>query len=226
MHLPNLVSKSVLDIGSWDGYFSFAAERLGARKVISLDHYVWSLDFTARYRYEMACRSQNVTPAPWETVPEIWKPDELPGKACYDLAHVALGSKCEAVVGDFMALDAKAIGKADVVFFLGVLYHVRDPFGAIERVAALTNELAVIETVIVYVAGYDRFPLWRFYQGDELADDPTNYWVPNLQALKAMCLAAGFTRVEANPTPLKTRARQATKPGSVVGSRGVVRAWK
>jgi tRNA (mo5U34)-methyltransferase len=30
--------KSVLDIGAWDGYFSFKAEKLGARRVVSLDN--------------------------------------------------------------------------------------------------------------------------------------------------------------------------------------------
>ena len=29
--------KSVLDIGCWDGYFSFMAEQRGARRVVSLD---------------------------------------------------------------------------------------------------------------------------------------------------------------------------------------------
>jgi tRNA (mo5U34)-methyltransferase len=30
--------KSVLDIGAWDGYFSFRAEKLGARRVVSYDN--------------------------------------------------------------------------------------------------------------------------------------------------------------------------------------------
>lgn len=34
--------KSVLDIGAWDGAFSFQAERRGARDVLATDHFCWS----------------------------------------------------------------------------------------------------------------------------------------------------------------------------------------
>jgi tRNA (mo5U34)-methyltransferase len=41
--LPDdLTSKSVLDIGAWDGYFSFEAERRGAADVLATDHFCWS----------------------------------------------------------------------------------------------------------------------------------------------------------------------------------------
>ena len=34
--------KSVLDIGAWDGFFSFEAERRGASRVLATDHFCWS----------------------------------------------------------------------------------------------------------------------------------------------------------------------------------------
>jgi tRNA (mo5U34)-methyltransferase len=43
LHLPNLTGKTVLDVGAYDGYFSFAAERLGAARVVALDSHVWRL---------------------------------------------------------------------------------------------------------------------------------------------------------------------------------------
>ena len=45
--LPDLAGKTVLDIGAWDGYYSFQAERLGASGVVALDHYVWGVDMAA-----------------------------------------------------------------------------------------------------------------------------------------------------------------------------------
>src|SRR5947209_8231120 len=42
--LPDLRGKAVLDVGAWDGFFSFAAERLGARRVVALDYYTWATD--------------------------------------------------------------------------------------------------------------------------------------------------------------------------------------
>jgi tRNA (mo5U34)-methyltransferase len=42
--LPDLTGKNILDVGAWDGYFSFKVEELGAAKVLATDHYCWSGD--------------------------------------------------------------------------------------------------------------------------------------------------------------------------------------
>ena len=43
IHLPeDLGGMSVLDIGSWDGFFAFECERRGARRVLATDSYSWS----------------------------------------------------------------------------------------------------------------------------------------------------------------------------------------
>jgi tRNA (mo5U34)-methyltransferase len=43
LELPrDLSGKSVLDIGAWDGFFSFEAERRGASRVLATDSYCWS----------------------------------------------------------------------------------------------------------------------------------------------------------------------------------------
>src|SRR2546425_10827770 len=39
---PRLEGKTVLDIGAWDGYFSFEAERRGALRVLGTDSFDWS----------------------------------------------------------------------------------------------------------------------------------------------------------------------------------------
>lgn len=42
MRIPaNLSGKTVLDIGAYDGFFSFEAERRGASRVLATDHYCW-----------------------------------------------------------------------------------------------------------------------------------------------------------------------------------------
>ena len=38
----DLSGKSVLDIGAWDGFFSFEAERRGAERVLAVDSFCWS----------------------------------------------------------------------------------------------------------------------------------------------------------------------------------------
>ncbi len=42
VHLPDdLSGKTVLDIGAWDGFFSFEAERRRASRVVACDYYAW-----------------------------------------------------------------------------------------------------------------------------------------------------------------------------------------
>lgn len=39
---PDLSGRTVLDIGAWDGFFSFEAESRGASDVLATDHFCWS----------------------------------------------------------------------------------------------------------------------------------------------------------------------------------------
>ncbi len=42
LNLPDLTGKTVLDVGARDGYFSFAAERFGASRILAIDSGNWS----------------------------------------------------------------------------------------------------------------------------------------------------------------------------------------
>lgn len=163
LRLPPLTGKSVLDVGAWDGFFSFAAERRGAARVLATDSFSWS------------------GPG-WGT------------RAGFELARGVYGSRVEDLDIDVMDLSPDRVGRFDVVLFLGVLYHLRHPFLALERVASVTGERLVLETVIDF-AGLSR-PAMAFYPGRELNDDATNWWAPNLPGLRAMLHAVGFSRVE------------------------------
>ena len=52
--LPDLRDKTVLDIGAWDGFFSFEAERRGARRVVALDHSLWTTSWPGKGGYDTA----------------------------------------------------------------------------------------------------------------------------------------------------------------------------
>jgi tRNA (mo5U34)-methyltransferase len=195
MQLPDLRGKTVLDIGAWDGYFSFTAERLGAR-VTALDYFEWSTDTDAKMRYWQACRDAAEEPKPYREVPGLWAPDRLPGKGGFDTAKRLLGSSVTEVVADFTTVDLTALGQFDVIFFLGVLYHLHEPFDALKRLAAITREVVIIETAALATPEFspDRC-LFEFFPGAEHYDDPTNWWAPNLAGLVGACRAAGFTRM-------------------------------
>jgi len=114
----SLAGKSVLDIGAWDGFFSFDAERRGASRVLATDSYVWDGSHD------------------WGS------------KRGFDLAKAALGSKVEDRVIDVLDLSPDKIGMFDVVLFLGVLYHMKHPLLALEHVASVTRGMIVLETAV------------------------------------------------------------------------------
>jgi tRNA (mo5U34)-methyltransferase len=200
MALPPLEGKSVLDIGAWDGYFAFAAEAAGARRVLALDHYVWSMDIAHQQRYWRECRARGEVPTPYHLVPGHWQPGTLPGKRGFDTIHRIRGSHTEQLVADFMRVDLVEVGQFDIVFFLGVLYHLEEPFTALKRLSLVTRELAVIETAAVFVPGFEESGLFEFYESNELGADVGNWFAPNLAGLAKACRAAGFREVRATST--------------------------
>lgn len=159
----DLSRMSVLDIGAWDGFFSFEAERRGASRVVATDSFVWQ--------------------------GRSWG-----GKCGFDLAKTALRSKVEDVTIDVLDLSPERVGKFDVVFFLGVLYHMRHPLLALERVASVTEGRLILETHVDRT--WDKQPVMVFYPEAELNGDSTNWCGPNPAAVEAMLKAVGFRRVE------------------------------
>lgn len=195
--LPDFKGKSVLDIGAWDGLYSFTAERSGARRVVALDHYVWGVDFERRNRYWAECEAEGRFPDPDRDM-EFWDSD-LRRKRAFDLARRTLNSRVEDVVGDFMTIDQARLGAFDVVLFLGVLYHIPDVFGALRRLRPLVAEggLAVIETEAIEVRDHEAQALAQFTPGDEMnRGDYSNFFAVSETALHSMCRAAGFDSIK------------------------------
>ena len=92
----------MLDIGAWDGFFSFECEKLGAKRVCALDHYVWCMDLQEQQNYHQACLAAGQIPIPYENLPGNWKPNEMPGKRGFDTAHLLLNSRVEQKVLNIM----------------------------------------------------------------------------------------------------------------------------
>jgi tRNA (mo5U34)-methyltransferase len=180
LDLPaSLEGLSVLDIGAWDGFFSFECERRGAARVVATDYYSWH-------------------GSGWGA------------KAGFELAREALGSHVEDVDVDVMDIAPGRLGTFDLVLFLGVLYHLRHPLLAIEKIAAITRGTLILETVVDLV-GLGR-PAMAFYPDRELNADPTNWWGPNQEAVVGMLKSAGFDDVRVvtpTPGPLYRGARAA-----------------
>ena len=193
LELPDLRGKSVLDIGAYDGFFSFAAEKLGAARVVALDEHVWATDMTAYMReWREARASGTAMPAPRDS--RHWRPSELPGRKPFDAAHRLLNSKVEPMVGNFMTMALAALGRFDVVFFFGILYHLEDPLAAIRRVGGLLNPggFLGIETEAIEAPGAPDAPFFEFFPTNELHNDAANWWAPNARAIEALTKAIGL----------------------------------
>jgi tRNA (mo5U34)-methyltransferase len=194
--LPDFSGATVLDIGAWDGYYSFLAERSGATRVVALDHYAWGVDFARRNPYWEECFVQGTLPDHTLDTTEFWDAS-LGGMAGFNLAREALDSTVEAVVDDFATMDLSALGRFDVVLFLGVLYHLKEPLAALERLRQVTGRVAVIETEALLMPEHEDLPLVTFTAGlMGPGHDYGNWFTPSLEALDQMCRAAGFSRIE------------------------------
>ena len=204
--LPDFRGRTVLDVGAWDGYYSFLAERQGAARVVALDHYAWGVDFTARTAYWNECLERGQLPDQSRDVTDFWRPD-LPGRRGFDLAHRVLGSRVEPVVADFASVDLSTLGTFDVVLYLGVLYHMKEPLTCLERLRAVTDGVAVIETVAAQVPGNGSRRLLELHVGGELNADFGNWYVPTIEALRALARAGGFARVDVKRGPPSIRRR-------------------
>jgi tRNA (mo5U34)-methyltransferase len=192
--LPDMAGKTVLDIGAWDGLYSFMAEQRGAARVVALDHYAWGVDLAARNWYWKECHEQGVMPDHGRDETDFWRP-ELPGRRPFDLAREVLQSRVEPLVADFMACDLDALGQFDVVIYCGVLYHMPEPFTALRRLRRVTAGVAVVETEGIVVPGHESDPLLRFFPGDELGGDYGNWFATSEAALHGLLRAAGFTEL-------------------------------
>lgn len=181
-HIPeSLEGKRVLDVGAFDGYWTFEALKRGAREVVAIDN--WSdlplLDGSKRVE--------------WDT---------------FDFCKGKLGYTDEQCKRYTMSVyDVERLGMFDVVFFFGALYHCRYPLLALDKLSAVCRDEIYIESAICndyspyrhhIGAGYanERDIVMEFYPNDELGGIESNWWAPTLNCMQFMVESAGWKTVE------------------------------
>lgn len=173
--LPDLRGKDVLDIGAWDGYHAFAAERAGASRVVALDHFVWEREERGGGRgFDLAHRTLGSTV---EKVHADWEAIDPATVGTFDVVLF---------LGVLYHLPDPLGGLRRLLPYV-------KPGGRV-----------VIETEAVELFGVGSRPVAEFFPADELAGDDTNWWAPNMAALQALCHSAGFSRVEVVKGPAPT----------------------
>jgi tRNA (mo5U34)-methyltransferase len=119
LRLPErLDGLTVLDVGAWDGFYSFEMERRGAARVLATDDFCWGN-------------------GGWATQDGFVVARRALGSRVEDQQIDVLDLKPEAVGGTY-----------DLVLFLGVLYHLPNPLLALERVRSVVGRQLVMETEV------------------------------------------------------------------------------
>jgi tRNA (mo5U34)-methyltransferase len=200
----DLTGKRILDIGAWDGYWTFEALKRGAKEVVAIDDFsddLGSLKEGQRRGWETfdLCREafgfKKVERD--DKRPEYWENDEGQGvtrleKSIYEINDPAHGY---------------APGFFDVVFLFGTIYHLRYPLLALDMISKVCDGSIYIETAAAddyspYRGGLnkgyrDGDMVMEFYPGAQYGKNASNWWAPTLQCLVNMVTSAGFKDVDA-----------------------------
>lgn len=171
----DLTGKTVIDVGAWDGFFSFEAEKRGA-EVLAIDTVMWKEHKTFDVHKNM------------EVIHT--------GKRGFDFAHKMLNSKVTSEEIEVMDLSEKNVGKHDLVLCLGILYHMENPFGMCKVMKDLTAKggQLILETHIDF-QNISK-PVMAFYPTNECNNDVGTWFGPNPACVAVMLKAAGFDEVK------------------------------
>ena len=113
--------------------------------------------------------------------------------------------------------DVESLGQFDHVVFIGVIYHLKHPLFALEKVASICRDTMYLQSPLrgdakdfeppedypsseVKVFDRPEFPKLHFIE-KSFNGDVSNWWFPNRSALKAMARAAGFRKIEESDHP-------------------------
>ena len=178
----DLTGKRVLDVGAWDGFWTFEALKRGASEVVAIDDFS---DF-------------------------LGKPDRVAQRSwtSFDLCRDAFGyggARCRRLERSVYDVSEEELGRFDVVLFFGAIYHLRHPLLALDRLSAICDgeiflESAILDDYSPYRGGLGHgYPnnelVAEFYPKSELGRNDTNWWVPTLLAMVHIVHAAGFEDV-------------------------------
>jgi len=212
----DLTGKRVLDIGAWDGYWTWEALKRGAKEVVAID------DFSDD------CGHADMPKRDWSG---------------FDLCREAFGFDTEELLNsesvywenekgqrvyrvEMSVYDITQLGQFDIVFFFGTLYHLRHPLLALDKIAEVCDgevyiESAVCDQMSAYHngggigKGYSQGDVvMEFYPEKEYGNNESNWWSPTLQCLGHMVKSVGFKAINAW---LLT-----DNPNEVAGCRGFV----
>ncbi len=172
--LPNdFAGMSVLDVGTFDGFYAFLAEHRGAERVVAADN--------EQYRHWVSSR--------WDV--------ELEGGEGFRAIHCLLSSAVEYRRMDAFELD-QLDERFDLVYCFGILHRVENPLGLLRVLRGRTANggSVLIETYGVRPEDRDGPAIRVSEPGEVYARDDFVYWGFAHTGLERLARIAGFSRAE------------------------------
>jgi tRNA (mo5U34)-methyltransferase len=164
---------SVLDVGTFDGFYAFLAEDRGADRVVAIDNEQYRLWVASRWGVELAG-----------------------GEGCRTI-HRLLDSGVEYRRMDAFELD-RSDERFDVVYCFGILHRVENPLGLLRvlRGRTASGGIVLVETYGVRPADRDERAIRVSVPGEVYARDEFVYWGFGTIGLQRLARIAGFSRAE------------------------------
>ncbi len=187
----SLEGKTVLDVGTADGFWAFEMERRGAKRVVALDIAVME--------------QSDVLPRRKAQLPDDWARSENYCAERFWTAHAMRGSQVEYRTGSIYELSPETFGTFDVVYFGSLLVHLFNPLQALINIRSVTREMVIAEGCGLDPVGepieaaFPDRPYMKFGSLDAEGNVPGRhcmYWYFTPRALCDMLVYAGFGSTE------------------------------
>jgi len=161
----NLKNKTVLDIGTADGFYSFLCESRGAKKVVAVD---W-LEFPG-----------------FSAAHKILDSKVEFRKLIVDESNFGF-TDLKSKIGTIDEIKEKF----DIILLFGVLYHLPNPVMIFKTLANITYEMLLMSSHIID----SKEPAMYYYpEGSLTPGDTTNWWVPTPSCLIDIGKRLGFNK--------------------------------
>ena len=158
----NLENKTVLDIGTADGYYSFLCESRGAKKVVAVDWTEFS-GFNIMHKV-------------------------LNSKVEFRKLVIDDSNYGFATIKSKIGTMDKIKEKFDVVLLFGVLYHLANPIMVMQKLFKNTSMLLIAS----HIVDSKEPAMYYYPECSLLPGDSTNWWVPTPSCLTDIGKRIGF----------------------------------
>jgi tRNA (mo5U34)-methyltransferase len=167
----DLSNDRVLDIAANDGFWSFWSESRGCKDVLAID-----VDDYSKYDWG-------------HFIPDINQINQdHKDKNFYKIREI-LGSSVKREKLSVYDLSSEKNGMFDLVFCYGLIYHLRHPLLAIDKIYSVCRSTAILRT---FTVNYNTLaPISMFYE-DDVCNGFTNWNGPNISCVLHWMKNSGF----------------------------------